>query len=88
MSEIIDKNVSPESAAQHIIAMQKTVGWQILIRYWAEERENILTEGKKSRRDEKIIKMWAVLEGLDRAIGIADRVVAGGKKYEEIQLED
>ena len=88
MSEIIDKNVSPEAAAQHIIAMQKTIGWQILMRYFAEERENILTESKKSRREEKTIKMWAVLEGLDRAIGLADRVVAGGKEYDEVTVED
>lgn len=82
------KNISPESAALHIKEMQKTMGWQILIRYFAEEREAILTEGKKSRREEKVIKMWSVLDGLDRAIGLPERIINAASKYESVSVEE
>ena len=82
------KKVSPESAAEHMRTMQATMGWQILIRYFAEEREAILTEGKKSRASEKTIKMWAVLEGLDRAIALPERIINAGAKYEDQSVEE
>ena len=86
MSDI--KDIKPESAAEHIKNMQASMGWQILLRYMAEEREQILTEGKKARREEKTIKTWAVLEGFDKFIGLADRIVQAGKKYQDISVDE
>ena len=82
------KDINPESAAEHIKTMQATMGWQILVRYMAEEREAILTEGKKARREEKTIKTWAILEGYDKFIGLADRIVQAGKKYQQVSVDE
>ena len=86
MSDI--KDIKPESAAEHIKNMQASMGWQILLRYMAEEREQILTEGKKARREEKTIKMWAVLEGMDRMIALPERIINAGKKYQDVSVDE
>lgn len=86
MSDLL--KVSPESAAEHMRTLQATMGWQILVRYYAEEREAILTEGKKARSFDKTCNLFKILEGFDKAISLPERIINAGAKYADQAVEE
>lgn len=86
MSDLL--KVSPESAAEHIRTMQATMGWQIFIRYCAEAREAILTEGKKARSFDKTCNLFKILEGFDRVISLPETIINAGQKYQGQEIEE
>lgn len=59
---------NPRTVTTHIKGMMATPGYHILLQYLNLDRENIIEEGKKARKEEKMIKMWARLEGFDQVI--------------------
>lgn len=64
-----------ELAAGHIRMMIRGPGYAALRDLWAYERELILQLGKKKRKEEGGQAMWAMLDGFDKAVTLADRVV-------------
>ena len=72
------------SIHNHMATMMETSGWAILIRLQNEERERIIKEGMASRADEKGKKMWATLEGFDRAVLMAEKILNSSKVIDEI----
>lgn len=80
---------SRTSIAQHIKAMRSTPGWIILVRFWNEKRDALIKEGKKSRAAEKGAKMWAVLEGFDQAVLLAEEIEKSSEQLEQnVYAED
>ena len=55
-----------------------------------EEREKMIEEGKSSRSEEKGRKMWAALEGFDRAALLVEAMLKKCKGGEDAEspLED
>lgn len=85
MSKVSQIKISPESLAEHMASLRTSPAFQILLQYAAEERENILEEGKASRRDEKNVKMWAVLEGFDRFSKLPEKLYTWGKNNSGVE---
>lgn len=84
----VDMN-DPESIKIHIDTMRNSVGWQILLQVANLERESIIASGKAGRREEKTIKMWAVLDGFDRFFAIVNKLAKVNKTEEQNpELED
>lgn len=81
------KEIAPADLALHMAALRQSMGWQILLNYMAQEREKIIAEGKKARREEKTIKLWAVMDGFDRACMLAEKLENFGKRNAEEQEE-
>ena len=77
------KEITMESLAGHMAALRATPSWLILLNYLAQEREKIIDEGKKSRASEKGVKMWAVIEGFDRAVAMPEKLQALAKSAVE-----
>ena len=85
MAEVIEKvkEINPGDLALHMAALRQTMGWQIIIRYWAEEREKIITEGKKARSFDKSCNLFKVIEGFDRCAEMAEKLENFGKANSE-----
>ena len=82
MPEVIEKviEINPADLALHMASLRQTMGWQIILRYWAEEREKIITEGKKARSFEKTCNLFKVIEGFDRCAEMAEKLENYGKQ--------
>ena len=81
--------MSADSVAQHIRNMRNTEGYKILMLHWNVQREAIIAEGKKARRDEKTIKMWARLEGFDDAVALVNKLAKVDEELNDgIPVED
>ena len=75
--------IDGKSLAMHMATLRASTGWQILLRYMNEEREKIIAEGKKGRREEKTIKQWAVLSGFDACASLPEKLEQYGKVVNE-----
>ncbi len=73
-------NMTPESIDGHIRSMMRSMGWQLLMQRTALERDLIIEEGKRSRSNEKNVKIWAKLDGFDIAATVAERLLTNREK--------
>jgi hypothetical protein len=85
-----DLDLSDSNAiASHIRDMRNTAGWAILLNHANVEREKIIADGKAGRREEKTIKMWAVLDGFDRMFSLVAKLgKVGAEQDNDPRLED
>lgn len=60
--------------------------WKEIEGYLMFQREAIIHKGKKSRGKENEIKVWAELDGFDKAIGVINRL-ADYKEGGEISID-
>ncbi len=78
-----------DAVASHIRDMRNTAGWAILLNHANVEREKIIAAGKEGRRDEKSIKMWAVLDGFDRMFALVAKLGKVGSAQDNApELDD
>lgn len=87
--EIEEKDIED---AYEIEKMMQTKGWQILKGYESYAREMMINSGKegikkRASRDLSDIR-WAIMQGFDEAIILADRVVKRSKELIEKQKEE
>lgn len=64
----------PKVVRNHVSAMIASPGYQIVLQYLNVERENIINEGKESRREEKLIRKWSELSGFDRVVAMINKL--------------
>ena len=81
---MIEDRPSKESVAAHLRNLADYEGWRMLLYHWNAEREKIISEGKAARADEKGKKMWATLEGFDRAATMVERLIKVAGPMEDI----
>lgn len=85
------QEMSRESVHNHLREMMATVGWGVMLQYFNSERERIIGEGKSGRASDAQTKMWAVLEGFDRAVLMAEKILKStetGAGKAALELED
>ena len=58
-----------------IKALMAQPGWKVLCETWAFERENIIARGKASSSEESARCRWARLDGFERAMMTAQKIV-------------
>jgi hypothetical protein len=77
------KTMTPEGLAESMKRLMMNPDFQIFLVYANEEREKAIEEGKKGRKEEKIIKQWAVIDGIDRVTALPMKLFNFGKKNTE-----
>lgn len=69
------QDASHEAKVSALKQMMQTSGWQVFMHELAQRRERVIEEGKKSRANEKQVKIWAKLEGFDEAATLPEKLI-------------
>lgn len=73
MKKSIDPT-DPKTIRNHVQNLIASPGYHIVLQYLNVERENIINEGKESRKEEKLIRKWSELAGFDRVVAMINKL--------------